>query len=1756
MNNDGLDILKTYKIIGGNKIAIRSDGNGYLIAPNGHTTEMVQGFTYQVGALQFCIKDGGKLSFTGLYNNQYYQDFPVAPELSPSAMRFNGTLINFDNYNQLWPSIGGTLANIYRAWRYTNPPTTPAKIPDNAKNQFKKAFILMGKNKINLNLFLDPNTCQQFLSFLDFAKQIINNTNDAQNCKNMHTILQSCCLPDEKTQLQDVYNQKIQQLPNNNNQGFYQNSNQFNQFNNQINNNQEYITKIERQFFGKLQIQWKRDGTNKALITGLTINGIKCNSNLYNINRGDNIWLPVDNNNKYIDVQFQDNILKIYDIWNYSKPLATINLSEQQVNQNQNVNQNFNANNNFNPGIQPEAFIQNNNINNNFNFNQQNWQQNFSQGENSVLNDIQQFYNSDLGNKYAIVCKRYYNDGNFQKWNEIENFYKSHQNNFNALDRYYNKEYAKYWINKFNADAWKQLVSKCVPYDNRIGTFSRFLKDAGYEHFSVFLEKPLALLNSNQKLNIINETFDKNTLQPLPQYKKFFDDSRFIAFLACYAQRQNLLNNPNADYLAQLFGGYKTNNLAFEQTRFNNILQLQIPVNNNNGQSWNILAGNDKILKYYIGYILFSNDPQTQGFGRLFAIRTIFPYVRKYTQNGFYQTDWFPESKPPLVGGVEICEPKPVDDDVKEFLEKLSKNGVNGLGSEYQVTTNDKKTQISKFGKLIFEGTLKEDGKGFTKGTLVVKYDNKGQPDEYYQGQFKGIKMDGKGTYVFAKQFPDKEKHAAYEGQFKDGQMNGKGTYYTADGFSAEITYNNGFPIHVKNAKDRSNTDVIVFDFFGFGSEAFEDLNHSGRYNSSFFITDNRSYQYKREKIFKLKNEEGMPVLYQQPNEGQQKAMDFIKTHLLIRGAKHYTKLLDEKELLKIPGFDLRKAIKEFCGDTQLLKLSEQGKEKWLCFVIDKIGPDEFNKMYLQDNIDFHFGKIQQNTDKKLKIVLNIHGTPRLGMSFGPKTEGYKEKFKLINNIFQRAASLGRDMYVSNNSCYGSQFLEDDKQNIFEHIGVDIFANKADFKPIITNTGINESINEIKNKYRSTDDFLNICKLKAEADSWRLTKNYSMFTNNAGNLLSTKIESLKDFFIDIFYKQFHFNSLNVNSTNNDVIFHDNVPQQKREVIRVQRIKNVVGANTNISFLTAIEKISLSDRLTQPFEEHIYEFFDFVKKKLFEANDINQLTEEGREIEKAIKARNKIVRDLVVEKEEKNKENHKVKVIECGKEGVLKKIDEACQALKKTEEDEQQIESLKQAISETFENNGKLEPKELIDMLSKVDLFYPNAGSLIKKLENEFVKQKMQGKLDANSMTLEQLDEFGKENVGKMLDHLGTSMLLTKSFLLGGVLSKKMGVDKTLEGFRERCHRLLYKFGDQEHNAAAIGDLNIELDQEIGKIKNDIQSKCEEYVDYIKQNNWQGVQNELQKMKDEILTTDNYYTQQLSKEKLKELQQQEFEFSKENFINFLNLLPEKIKQSMNKAKNNIKKYCQEIKNDNNRLSIKDLLKQLKKDKMQSNNIIYSTNMTGMTPSYIFERMDGAGKISNKNLGKMYYKVENNQIEPLVKNKEEYQEALRKFEMQLTNTEKRGAASNVPGLAGVKFHNFNDVEQIQSQNTELMKFVNEGKRVKNELMGWVEKVEKEEKNVDEKFPEDNTRKQPQDNIYAKQLNIISNYGPAYNKNQQNNIKNKKQNNNFYKVPQTTNGKYPVDNNKLRLSDNGRPDYYNDIYNGVTEHNQTPS
>ena len=413
-------------------------------------------------------------------------------------------------------------------------------------------------------------------------------------------------------------------------------------------------------------------------------------------------------------------------------------------NQNKNNNNNFytSQNNNFN----------NNNLQRKALFNQQNFQQQFTTSENQFLNNIQQFYSNMFGDKYSIICKCY--NGNVQKLSEIQNFRNKNKDNINALNEFYNEKYAKHWIQQHDVNFWKQLVSKCNQNYSIIDTLSKFLEYTNCKYLKLFLERPLVALNQQQKMKIIQETFDQNDLKPLSQYKSFFydyysDTTCFLKFLFWYAQQQDLPNNPNVTTLAGLLGNYFPS--EFKKNRCNSLLNL------NNG---NQLAGNDKILAYYIGYILFSNYTNTQGESYMLQqIQNIFPYLSKYGYettfviDGYKQqyvfdsgskgyvlknipfgryfkipgsekvgvTDWFPGAKPILVGGVEICQPKPVDEDVKECLEKLSEGGINELPKEgYEYTTENEVTTIKKGDKLIFEGKLNKDGKGFTEGTLVI----------------------------------------------------------------------------------------------------------------------------------------------------------------------------------------------------------------------------------------------------------------------------------------------------------------------------------------------------------------------------------------------------------------------------------------------------------------------------------------------------------------------------------------------------------------------------------------------------------------------------------------------------------------------------------------------------------------------------------------------------------------------------------------------------------------------------------------------------------------------------------------------------------------------------------------------------------------------------------------------------------------------------------------------------------------------------
>ena len=121
------------------------------------------------------------------------------------------------------------------------------------------------------------------------------------------------------------YNFNNNIIKQNNNKEIYQKD-----LNNQNYNNQVYTRNMQHTFFGKLQIQWKRDGTNKALITGLKINGVEQNANLYTLNQGISICLPVQDN-KFIDVQFKNNILKICDTSDCTYPLAEFNPLAQEV---------------------------------------------------------------------------------------------------------------------------------------------------------------------------------------------------------------------------------------------------------------------------------------------------------------------------------------------------------------------------------------------------------------------------------------------------------------------------------------------------------------------------------------------------------------------------------------------------------------------------------------------------------------------------------------------------------------------------------------------------------------------------------------------------------------------------------------------------------------------------------------------------------------------------------------------------------------------------------------------------------------------------------------------------------------------------------------------------------------------------------------------------------------------------------------------------------------------------------------------------------------------------------------------------------------------------------------------------------------------------------------------------------------------------------------------------------------------------------
>ena len=259
--------------------------------------------------------------------------------------------------------------------------------------------------------------------------------------------------------------------------------------NNQQNNNQEVLLGTMSFLGQEFKIFGHRDQSGNDIYTKIFIN-----NQYYDIKT--TFTMP---NTTYGNVQFnfdsgfgQPLMLNAHGLDSHWEPNSSLN---NNINRNNMMNNN-NFNNNFGNINQV-----NNNNNNNSNFNQQNFQQQLKPEENQVLSNIQQFYNNqNLDNKYQTVCS-YYNN-NWQKQQEIINFYKTNSNNARALNDFYNKKYAEYCILQYNANFWKQLVSKCNSLESRISTLKNFLEDAGYWDFASFLRAPLVDLNNQQKLKV------------------------------------------------------------------------------------------------------------------------------------------------------------------------------------------------------------------------------------------------------------------------------------------------------------------------------------------------------------------------------------------------------------------------------------------------------------------------------------------------------------------------------------------------------------------------------------------------------------------------------------------------------------------------------------------------------------------------------------------------------------------------------------------------------------------------------------------------------------------------------------------------------------------------------------------------------------------------------------------------------------------------------------------------------------------------------------------------------------------------------------------------------------------------------------------------------------------------------------------------------------------------------------------------------
>ena len=396
--------------------------------------------------------------------------------------------------------------------------------------------------------------------------------------------------------------------------------------------------------------------------------------------------------------------------------------------------------------------------------------------------------------------------------------------------------------------------------------------------------------------------------------------------------------------------------------------------------------------------------------------------------------------QPTIAAAVEQGQVGAYDEDTKLLMDVLN-NGGKLKDNGFVINPEDGGGQsITKNGKVLFKGKFDQKNHQLVQGTLNVKFKD-GKPTEYYVGKFKdNLFEDTQGIYVFEERY-NTGKQERFEGNFSKGKPHGQVTFYDANGLKSEYEYDHGKIISIEGFRDMHDTDVIVFD----SAISFQDA-YTDRYANNFHIVAQEVYDKKKEQIFgQRKDDVKMPTANEKPNNKQQKMMEFIQKYILIKeplggyqqdyisvfcSEKHLIEILKEHgdKWLQKPEKDfVAKMKKDFFGDDQrpiseLIGKNNELREKWLCFVVDKIGMRAFNEMYAMENLNHFVEKIKNNGNKKLKVVFSNHGSSSLHLF--QDNEVFSAKW--MDRLMATIKGLKRDTYVVNQSCYGGEKMYHD----------------------------------------------------------------------------------------------------------------------------------------------------------------------------------------------------------------------------------------------------------------------------------------------------------------------------------------------------------------------------------------------------------------------------------------------------------------------------------------------------------------------------------------------------------------------------------------------------------------------------------------------------------------------------------------------------------------------------------------------------------